>query len=72
MPRPARGPQGKPRSSRSLRELQHGIPFPANEGQTWQRNACNQLVEQMERERCLGNTTMPYDDYRRQVEPKKD
>jgi hypothetical protein len=40
--------------------------------QTWQRNACNRLVEQTERERCLSNTNMTYDDYRRQVEAKKD
>ena len=40
--------------------------------QTWQRNACNRLVEQTERERCLSNANMSYDDYRRQVEAKKD
>ena len=40
--------------------------------QTWQRNACNRLVEQAERERCMSNTNMPYDDYRRQVGAKRD
>ena len=40
-------------------------------GQAWQRNACKNLVEQTERERCLSNTTMPYDDYRRQTEGTK-
>ena len=40
-------------------------------GQTWQRNACNKLVEQVERERCLGNATMSYDDYRRRAEGTK-
>ena len=37
-------------------------------GQQWQRNACNRLVEQIERERCLINASMPYEDYRRQSE----
>jgi len=41
-------------------------------GQTWQRNACNRLIEQTERERCLSNTNMTYEDYRRQVEAKRD
>jgi len=40
--------------------------------QAWQRNACNRLVEQTERERCLGNASMSYEDYRRRVEAKKD
>ena len=39
--------------------------------QTWQRNACNRLIEQTERERCLSNTNMTYDDYRRQTEGAK-
>jgi len=37
-------------------------------GQAWQRNACYRLVEQTERERCLGNANVTYEDYRRQVE----
>jgi hypothetical protein len=37
-------------------------------GQQWQRNACNRLVEQTERERCLSNANMSYADYRRQIE----
>jgi hypothetical protein len=36
-------------------------------GQTWQRNACNRLVEQTERDRCLRNADLPYKEYRRQV-----
>ena len=32
--------------------------------QGWQRNACNRLPDQTERERCLGNATMSYDEYR--------
>ena len=39
--------------------------------QQWQRNACNRLIEQTERERCLSNANMPYDDYRRQTEGTK-
>jgi hypothetical protein len=37
-------------------------------GQGWQRNACNRLVEQTERERCLSNANMSYEDYRRQTD----
>ena len=40
-------------------------------GQQWQRNACNRLVEQTERERCLQSTNMSYGDYRRQAEEAK-
>jgi len=40
-------------------------------GQQWQRNACNRLVEQTERERCLSNANMPYEDYRRQTDATK-
>ncbi len=39
--------------------------------QGWQRNQCYRLVEQTERERCLNNTNMPYEDYRRQSEGAK-
>ena len=39
--------------------------------QGWQRNQCNRLVEQTERERCLRNANMPYEDYRRQTEGTK-
>jgi len=35
--------------------------------QGWQRNACYRLVDQTERERCLGNSDMSYDDYRRRT-----
>jgi len=37
-------------------------------GQQWQRHQCNRLVEQTERERCLRNANMPYENYRRQSE----
>jgi hypothetical protein len=40
-------------------------------GQAWQRNACNRLIEQTERERCLRNADLPYDEYRRQTEGAK-
>jgi hypothetical protein len=40
-------------------------------GQEWQRNACNRLLEQTERERCLGGTSMSYDDYRRRPDAAK-
>jgi hypothetical protein len=39
--------------------------------QTWQRNACNRLIEQTERERCLGSTNMTYGDYRHQTSGAK-
>jgi hypothetical protein len=34
--------------------------------QGWQRNACNRIVDAIERERCIASTTTSYDDYRRQ------
>lgn len=40
-------------------------------GQGWQRNACNRLVDQMERDRCLSNVNMSYEDYRRQTDGAK-
>ena len=30
----------------------------------WQRGTCYRLVDTTERERCLGNSGMPYDEYR--------
>ena len=35
--------------------------------QGWQRSACYRLVEQAERDRCLANAAMPYDEYRRRT-----
>jgi len=40
-------------------------------GQEWQRNACNRLLEQTERDRCLASSSMSYDDYRRRADPTK-
>ena len=37
-------------------------------GQEWQRNACNRLLEQSERERCLSSASMSYEDYRRRTD----
>jgi len=39
--------------------------------QAWQRGSCTRLVEQTERERCLSNTNMSYEDYRRHIEGAK-
>ena len=39
--------------------------------QTWQRNACQKLVESIERERCLAGAGLSYDDYRRRSEGAK-
>jgi len=39
--------------------------------QGWQRNACNRLTEQAERERCLSSTAMSYEDYRRRTQDTK-
>jgi len=36
--------------------------------QGWQRNQCQRLPDQVERERCLTSTAMSYDQYRRQGE----
>jgi len=38
--------------------------------QGWQRNQCNRLADQTERERCLGSaaTAMSYNEYQRQTE----
>jgi len=35
--------------------------------QNWQRESCYRLVEQTDRDRCLGNAGIPYDDYRRRT-----
>jgi hypothetical protein len=39
--------------------------------QGWQRNQCYRLVEQTERDRCLSNANMAYEDYQRQTERGK-
>jgi hypothetical protein len=33
-------------------------------GQSWQRNECNRIVDNVERNRCLGRASMSYDEYR--------
>jgi hypothetical protein len=40
-------------------------------GQIYQRNACYKLVDQTERDRCLANANISYDEYRRGVEGAK-
>ena len=39
--------------------------------QGWQRNACYRVIDQPERERCLSNTNMSYDEYRSRSEGRK-
>jgi hypothetical protein len=39
--------------------------------QAWQRNACYKRVDQTERDRCLSNTNVSYDEYRSQREGAK-
>ncbi len=39
--------------------------------QGWQRNQCNRLVDQTERERCVANASLSYDDYQRKTEGAK-
>jgi hypothetical protein len=39
--------------------------------QGWQQNQCNRLLDQTERERCLANTSLSYDDYQRKTEGAK-
>jgi len=36
--------------------------------QGWQKNQCQRLPGETERERCLASTAMSYDQYRRQSE----
>ena len=36
--------------------------------QGWQRNQCQRLPDQTERERCLASGAMSYDEYRRRSE----
>ena len=34
--------------------------------QSWQRSECNKQLDQSERDRCMANAAMPYDDYKRE------
>jgi len=40
--------------------------------QGWQRNQCNRLVDETERERCLANANMTYEEYRSRSEGKRE
>ena len=35
-------------------------------GQSWQRNQCNQIMDQLERSRCLSSTSTSYEAYQKQ------
>ncbi len=37
-------------------------------GQEWQRDQCNQMIDSMDRSRCIERTNMSYEDYKRQTE----
>ena len=39
--------------------------------QGWQRNMCSKLPDQTERERCLSNSSMTYEEYHRQAAGEK-
>ena len=34
--------------------------------QSWQRSECNKLLDQSERNRCMTNASMSYDDYKQE------
>lgn len=38
-------------------------------GQSWQRNECIRMLDQLERERCLSNANTPYETYKKQSGP---
>lgn len=40
-------------------------------GQEWQRNQCNRIVDNVERSRCIEQSNMSYEDYKRQTESLK-
>lgn len=37
-------------------------------GQAWQRNECIKVFDQQEHNRCMANTNMSYEDYKRETE----
>jgi len=39
--------------------------------QGWQRNKCERLPEQADRERCLSNSSVTYEEYHRQAAGEK-
>jgi hypothetical protein len=39
-----------------------------NAGQGWQRNQCSHLPDKAEFDRCMSNTSVTYDAYKRQTE----
>lgn len=40
-------------------------------GQEWQRNQCNRMIDNAERNRCLEQMNTSYTDYKRQTEELK-
>ena len=40
-------------------------------GQAWQRNECHKVIDAQEHRRCLANTSMSYDEYKRRIEADK-
>ena len=40
--------------------------------QGWQRNQCNKMVDQRDREQCLSKTTTSYEDYKREATKAKE
>jgi hypothetical protein len=39
--------------------------------QAWQRNQCEKLPGMEERNRCMAQASVPYDDYKRETEPRR-
>lgn len=35
-------------------------------GKSWQRNECNRLMDQLDRDRCLSSTSISYETYKKQ------
>ena len=42
-----------------------------NAAQGWQRQECQKMLDQQQRQRCLDSNATSYEDYRRQVEAAK-
>lgn len=36
-------------------------------GQSWQRNECFKLIDNVQRHQCLASTWVPYDEYEREL-----
>jgi hypothetical protein len=40
-------------------------------GQAWQRNQCGHIPDQAQYDRCMRDTHIPYDSYKRETEPQQ-